>query len=409
MRRNGRIMLGVGLLGLGAWTTVPELVHPTSSDAVVNAEVVTVRAPVDGLLLDGGDLAVGDRVAAGDELARIRALHPDTARRDGLALELSAQRQLLVALQAEDHDLSRLDGDLARRAGAYRAALNRRNAQALDEAAAELRAAEAQAAVAAAELARKQTLFDKDLLAPPALAGARGAKDAADARLAAARAARARVRAEGEAVARGAMAGNGADDTSYAGQRRDEVRLRRAARGVEIAQARIRVTELDRQFAAEAARAGASAEVTLAAPAAGVVWTRFASQGASVRAGDPVLGVVDCSKLFLTAVLPKRHFAGLRAGDRARATLAGNGASVAAVVESVRATAAPANATAAVAPNVEDGRAVVVTLAVRDGSLGNRADNLCQVGQHASVTLAVPGLRPLVDAVAATVWRRDAS
>lgn len=44
MRRNGRVLLGVGLLGLGAWSVVPGMIHPTSTDAVVNAEVVTVRA-----------------------------------------------------------------------------------------------------------------------------------------------------------------------------------------------------------------------------------------------------------------------------------------------------------------------------------------------------------------------------
>jgi multidrug resistance efflux pump len=409
MRRNGRILLGVGLLGLGAWTTVPELLHPTSTDAVVNAEVVTVRAPVDGVLSGGQGVAVGDRVTAGDALAHIRALNPDTARRDALTLDLAAQRQLLAALLAEDRELAALDRELAGRAAAYRTATSRRNVLARDEAAAELRAAEAQQAAAAAELARKQTLFDKDLLAPPALAGARAAMDAAAARVNAALAAAAQVAAEGRAVARGAMAGNGAEDTSYANQRRDEVRLRRAGRQVEIAQARTRVAELDRQLGAEARRADQAAEAGLRAPVTGVVWSRFASDGASVRAGDAVMGVVDCGKLFLTAVLPKRYFASLKAGDTARAHLAGTDEPVTAVVESVRASATQANAAAAVTPAVEDGREVVVTLAVHGNRLGNRSDNLCQVGQHAHVTLAVPALRPLVDAMAAGVRYRNAS
>lgn len=406
MRRNGRVLLGVGLLGLGAWSVAPGLVHPTSTDAVVNAEVVTVRAPVDGQLAAGLGVAVGDRVAAGDEVARVRALRPDSARRDGLVLELSAQRQLLAALNAEDGELARLERELSGRAAAYRSSAGRALALARAEAEARVQAAEARRAQAAAERGRKQALYDKDLIAPPMMEGVRAAERAAEAEVAAARAERARLQAEGNAVRGGRMVGGGGDDTSYAGQRRDEVRLKRAGRKVDMAQARARVAELARQEAAEAARAGASAEAVLAAPLTGVVWRRLAAEGDAVRAGDPVLGVVDCGKLFLTAVLPKRFFAELKAGDRASARLAGTDEPVAAVVESVRAAGnAQANAAAAVAPVAEEGRDVVVTLAVRDGArLGNRSDNLCQVGQRASVTFQVPALRPLVDAMASGMW-----
>lgn len=400
MRRNARVLLGVGFLGLGAWSVVPGLVHPTSTDAVVNAEVVTVRAPQDGQLAAGQGLAVGDRVAAGDEIARIRARQSGGGRGDGLALDLAIQRQLVGALSAEDGELARLERELARRAAAYRAAAGRSNGLARAEVDARLAAVEARRAQAVAERQRKQALFDKELVAPAMMDNARAAERAAEAELRAVRAERDRIDAEGAALRRGATVGGGGDDTPYAGQRRDEVRLKRAGRKVDMAQAQARLAELERQSAAEAARV----EAVLTAPLTGVVWRRFAAEGDAVRAGDPLLGVVDCGKLFLTAVLPKRFFAELKAGDRASARLAGTDEPVAAVVESVRAAgAAQANAAAAVAPVAEDGRDVVVTLAVRDARLGNRSDNLCQVGQRASVTFQVPALRPLVDAVASGV------
>lgn len=405
MRRNGRVLLGLGLLGLGAWSVVPGLVHPTSSDAMINAEVVTVRAPVEGQLAAGLGLAVGDRVTTGDEVARIRALRPETARRDGLALDLAAQRQLLAALAAEESELARLDRDLAGRATAYRAAAARSLTLARVEADARIAAAEARRAVAAAERARKEILFAKKLVAPPMVDAARAAERAAAAEIEEARAERARLASESQSVRRGKFVSGGGDDTSYSGQRRDEVRMKRAARKVDIAQARTRVAELERQWTTEAARADDLSQAVLTAPLTGVVWRRFAAEGDAVRAGDPVLGVVDCRKLFLTAVLPRRFFAELKAGDRARARLAGTDEPVAAVVESVRAAgSAQANAAAAVAPVAEDGRDVVVTLAVRDARLGNRSDNLCQVGQRASVTFQVPALGPLMDAVAAGMW-----
>lgn len=402
MRRNGRILLGVGLLGLGVWSAAPELIHPTSSNAVVNAEVITLRAPVDGHVVAGPGVAVGDRVAAGTALAQVQALRPETQRRDALGLDLAAQRQLLAALADEDAELARLDRDLANRSAAYRTAAARRLDLARDEAQARLDAAQARHAQAAADLRRKEALFAKDLVAAAAVDNARAAARAAAADRDEARAARARLAAEAQAVATGVMTGGGGDDTPYAGQRRDEVRLKRAARTVELAQARLRVAELERLYAAETAQAGALAAARLSAPLSGVVWQRFAADGDAVRAGDPVLAMVDCNKLFLTATLPKRHFAQLKAGDQASARLAGHDRAIAAVIESVRAAGGGiAHDAAAIAPAPRSGDDVIVTLSLRDAAIGNRADNLCQVGQAASVTFKVPALKPLMDAMAA--------
>lgn len=409
MGRVGRVALGVGLLGLGAWALVPGMIHPISTDAVVNAEVVTLRAAVEGRLATSGPV-VGERVVAGQVLARVAAMRPETARRDGLALELAAARKLAEALAEESADLELLDADLARRGTAYRGAARNRLTLARAEAQAELAAARAAQAQADGELARKQALAAKDLVAPAAVQAAQADQQAARAAFDAARAQLARVSAEGRAIAQGDFVVGGGDSAPYADQRRDEIRIKRAARRVEAAQAEVRVAELERQFAAEERQAERMERAELAAPASGVVWQRFAAEGDTVRPGDPVVGVVDCDRLFLTAVLPRRYFSVLKAGDRARARLAGVDAPVRAVVQSVRAAGnAQANSAAAVSPTAEEGKDVVVTLAVQDERLGNRSDNLCQVGQQATITFQMPALKPLVDSVAGGVGMFGAS
>ncbi|MBC7950853.1 MAG: HlyD family efflux transporter periplasmic adaptor subunit [Rhodospirillaceae bacterium] len=401
MGRKGRVVLGMALLGLGAWSVVPDLIHPTSTDAVVNAEVVTVRAPVDGQLAARFGLAVGDRVGLGEEVARVHAMRPETGRRDGLRLELAGQRKLAEALGAEEAELARLDHDLAGRGKAYRNAANQRLALSRTEAEAKLKTSEAARAVTRAKLAIKQSLLAKDLVAPAAVDAVKAEDQAAASEIESARAALARINSEAKAVGRGAFVMGGGDDSSYADQRRDEIRVKRAARKVEIAQAEIRAAELARQLAVEEDLAARLSDAVLAAPVSGVVWQRFAAEGDAVRSGDAVVGVVDCDRLFLTAVLPKRYFSELKAGDRAQARLAGTDTPVQAVVQSVRAAgSAQANTAAAVAPLAEEGADVVVTLAVHDAKLGNRSDNLCQVGQRATVTFRMPALKPLVDAVA---------
>lgn len=402
MGRKGRIVLGCGLLGLGAWSVVPGMLHPISTDAVVNAEVVTIRAPVDGRLYTGQGLGVGDRVEQGEALAHVRADRPETGRRDGLSLELAAQRQLAEALGAEDRELAALDGELARRGAAYGKVQQQRLTHARTEAEAELRSARADSARAEAELERKRSLAAKDLVAPVAVQAALAAAAAARAKVEAQQATMARLAAEADGLRRGVFVSAASDDSSYSGQRRDEIRVKRAARKVEAAQAQIRVRELARQLATEEQQAARLSDAVLSAPVTGVVWQRFAAEGDAVRSGDPVAGVVDCDRLFLSAVLPKRYFSELRSGDRAKVRLNGGDGTSRAVVQSVRAAGSTqANGTAAVTPAAIEGEEVVVTLALRDDRVGNRSDNLCQVGQRATVTFDVAAFRPLVNSMAA--------
>jgi multidrug resistance efflux pump len=393
-------VLGLGLLGLGAWTVVPGLIHPISTEAMVNADVVMLRAPVDGQLT-GSPPTVGDPVEAGLPLARVHAFRPDSGRRDQLTLDLAAQRRLAAALAEEAREMAALERDLTRRGAAFRSAAVRR----LDLAGAEARAkrAAAQAGVerARAELNRKNTLLTKDIVAPVAVEMARAAERDAAAGLAAAAAAAARAEVELGAARQGVFVGDGGSDVPYALQRRDELRLRRAGRRVEAAEVGARVAELERQLAVEEILVARLSEAALWAPVTGVVWQRFAAAGDGVRMGDPVLGLVDCRSLFLTAVLPKRFFAELKAGDRARARLPGVEGTLPAMVQSVRAAGGgQASSTLAVTPAAIEGRDVVVVLAVFDRQLGSRTDNLCQVGQRVSVTFEMPALQPYIAAIA---------
>ena len=404
MQRRGRLILGVVFLLLAAWSVVPRLLHPMSTDAVINAEVVTLRALVDGQLMMASGIAVGERVAVGQELARIRPLRAETSRLDGLRLELAAQKRLVSALAEEQSTLSALDRDLSRRGNAYRTAALAQQKLAKIEAEAHARAATAMQAKAAAELARKRILFDKDLLARPALDSAAAQLRAATAEAEAARADVARQAAEQNAIGQGALVAGGHDDSPSASHSRDEIRIKRAEHRVDSAQAEIRVAELSRQYQAEEDQSTRLSQAAVIAPIDGVVWQRLATEGDTLRSGDPVAGLLDCGALFLTAVLPKRFFAEIKAGDHATARLSGVDHKIAAVVQSVRAASgAQANITAAVTPTANEGRDVVVTLTIHDDHLGKRSDNLCQVGQHARVTFNAPVFLPLMETVAASL------
>jgi multidrug resistance efflux pump len=405
MGRRTRILIGSGLLTLGATTVLPGLIHPVSREAVLNAEVVTVRAPIEGVL-QAAPLAIGDRVLAGQSLGRVRNQAADAGRRDQAALDLAVQRRLAHAANAEVKDLAALDHRLSQEVEQYRQASMTRLTLSEAEAQAKVRAAEATLAHARLDLARRQTLRAKGFLANSVVEVAQSEERAAVAGLDGAKAGALRVEAAQEALRHGIFVADGLSNVPYSRQRLDEVHLRLLQRRSDAAAMAARVIELSAQLDAEDARLTRLGDAEIHAPAAGVVWQRFAAEGDGMRAGDPVLGVVDCRSLFLTAVLPKRFFADIKAGDEARARLLGEAKPVPVLVQSVRAAGAgQANTSAAVIPTAVEGRDVVVTLEIHGDSLGrqlgSRSDNLCQVGQHASVTFAIPALQPLFDAVAA--------
>jgi multidrug resistance efflux pump len=405
MRRWVRVLLGGGLVGLGAWTVVPGMIHPISTDAVLNAEVVTVRAPIEGVLAGAG-FAIGDRVAAGETVARIKSFHSETARRDQAALDLAAGRRLAEALAGEVSELAALDRRLLRETAAYGTAATARLELSEAQSQARARAAEAVLARVRLDLARRRTLLDKGFVAPAAVEAAEADARSAQANVEAAQADARRVAAELKAARHGTFVGDGFNNVPYSRQRYDEVHLKLLQRRSDLAAARARQGEHAARLAAEEADLARLSDAAIVAPAGGVVWQRFAGDGDGVRPGDPVLGVVDCRALFLTAVLPKRFFPEIKAGDRAQARLQGDAEPVAAVVQSVRAgSGVQANASAAVTSSAEEGHDVVITLAIEASRLGTRSDNLCQVGQHATVTFAMPALTPFVNAVAGRLTR----
>ncbi len=70
--------------------------------------------------------------------------------------------------------------------------------------------------------------------------------------------------------------------------------------------------------AAVAAAAGVLADLTIVAPSAGVVTTRFAEAGEVVPAGAPILSVVDLDRLYLKVYVAEREIGRLRLGLPAR-------------------------------------------------------------------------------------------
>lgn len=117
--RFSRLVIGVLVIVATLWVIVSEQMAGASADAVLNAQIVTVRTPVAGTLRDA-DRALGSAVSMGDTLATVASATPDAVRLDDLILERDLAQTRLREREAQKAAADAEVARLAARVTAYR-------------------------------------------------------------------------------------------------------------------------------------------------------------------------------------------------------------------------------------------------------------------------------------------------
>jgi HlyD family secretion protein len=201
----------------------------------------------------------GDRVASGQELARIDTTDSGLTLRQAKAEREGAGAELRLRLAgARKQDLAELE--------------------------AQLRSAEADAEAGERDLARMQGLLDKGSGTTKARDDARTRRDMSAAKLAATKQALERMRA---------------------GSRAEEIDAARAR----VAASEARIAQLEQQIK----------DATIRSPLAGVLTSKVAEQGELLQAGAPVGVVTDLASPWLTVYVAEPDLARIRLGQEADA------------------------------------------------------------------------------------------
>lgn len=317
-----KTVAGLAILLTVGWMPMQRLFQVSSVEAVVNAQIVTVRAPIGGVVAEGLEgLRVGSTVPAGWKLATLANARADRSAVERAAEELGAAREEQEALASRIARLAELRADIGKRVEAFRA--DRKDSLAA-------RMAEADAALAGAEavLGRAEAEFRRQTSLAASGAAARSARDDArrDLDVAAAVADQAKARKAALAVEAGALAqsrffGDGYDDEPRSAQRLDDLAETMAALEADKARLDARVERLRDGLAREQAQFALASGAVLEAPAAGQVWELFTAPGEQVVAGQPLVSVLDCSKLLVTAAVTEAVYNTLSVGMPASFTL----------------------------------------------------------------------------------------
>jgi multidrug resistance efflux pump len=312
-------LLVVVIAGVGP---VQRLLEFSSIEAVVNARLISLRAPIDGRIEDFAP-TIGTSVPKGRLMLHISNSRADRARLDDLQRlveQTEGERPALVKRLAR---LKEIYEQVTQQARAFQAGRIRELEERVLDLKAQVSATEASESEAASTLARTRTLAASGYQTNVAVERAeRDAKVASHTQ----KSLNHRLFAsevELEAARRGEYVGDSYNDRPSSLQHADEISVRLAEAEADLSSRDERLSKLRAAFDAETARYSEMSNAVLASPIDGQVWEVLVAPGEEVRKGQDLMRLLDCSGAIVTVTVRESVFNELRIGDQAQFRYAG--------------------------------------------------------------------------------------
>jgi multidrug resistance efflux pump len=388
-----KILIGLCVAFAFGWLPMQRLLQPSSVEAIVNARLITMRSPIDGVVGLAGGHATPTQVSRGERMLDVSNPRADRSRLDLLRRDIGRLEDEKAAL-ALRRDKLLLEADrLAAQTEAVREGRVRQLAARAAEITNDMTAAQAKADEAAATVNRGSTLVKSGSYTTVDLDRARRDQIVAQQQHAAAGRRLEAIQVELDAARAGRFIGDSYNDRPQSAQRADEV-----ATKLDDLQERGDVTErqlarLKGELAAETERAGLESRAEIRAPIDGRVWEMLTAPGEVVQRGQELLRILDCSGLLVTASVTESVFNKLHLGMPARFQPAGSSETLLGTVTALTGLAGP-RANFAIEPSslAKEPYRVAVTVP----ELGGEA--ACRIGRTGQVLFdrddgPVPGPR----------------
>jgi len=311
-----KIVAGL-LVALGAlFVIVGEQLAGASADAVVNARLSMVRAPIAGVLrLDRRDL--GTLVEQGETLGTLADPLVDDIRLNDLLLERAVAEAEARRLENEIDSLEMALRELGDRSEKYSVERVRQLEARLEERRARARAIEARLEEARSSLTRSSELQTRGMETAAAFDRARAASRVAERELEAARSEISVAEIDLAAARSGIFLGEGYNDAPYSEQRISELGVESRRLASHFAQERDRSAALEERIAAERRRVNRLSSSEIKANVRGRLWTVLSADGERLQRGQDVLRLVDCDSTMVTLSVAESVYNRLKVGDSA--------------------------------------------------------------------------------------------
>jgi multidrug resistance efflux pump len=303
--RLARRALVLSILVLLGWWVVVPFVFPLTSQAVVNARTVQVRAPIDGLSVDL-TRDVGDEVAAGQPLLQVTNGRVDTSHLAEVKRRLSNLEAEAARLRRELKAGNSSKPILCATAQRYRKAVLASLKIQVAEAEARCKGAQVECDASEKRRQRLRKLTRERVSASVEMDDVQDAWSRARKILEKEQASLARLQAEWESAKSGLFLQN---EASYSQRRVDELEQRLAGLAASLAENADKLAAARVQLREERERIERLTRVGVTSPVHGVVWRRPGNLGQVVKKDEVVYEIADRNSLFVEALLHQRYLA----------------------------------------------------------------------------------------------------
>lgn len=319
--QRGRILktlAGLVVVAVAGWVPVQTLLLTTSTEAIINARLITLRAPIEGQIARLNPVAIGAELQAGTAVLAIFNPRAERGRLDALAQQVNEFDSEIKSLTARRDSLQGLLRDHNTHAEAFRTGRIAQLTSRMAETRSDIAAATARHEEAQLALTRAQALTDAGTGTVVALERARRDATVADQTLEAARHRLNTLEVELSALNRGIFVGDSYNDRPQSMQRADDITLRLSEIAADVAHRESRLASLKTELAAERERHAQRSSAALVAPSNGSVWEVMTAPGESVVLGQDLVRLLDCSGLVVTATVGEAAYNNLFIGQSAK-------------------------------------------------------------------------------------------
>lgn len=304
-----RLLFGAALVVIALWIIVGEQITGVSANATINARLVTLRSPIAGDVV-GPPRELGSSVNRGEVLATVTDPQADVIRRDDLVMELALADAAVARFTGLLEENATLLAALDERSATYRAA---RIAEI------ETRLGMTRDRLRLLEDGTFEGGFD---INPPQLPGADpgSTPEAEGLQQLWISAVLERIEAlelELTAARGGVFIGDSYNDAPNSEQRATEIEGDLAVIRGQLQEASDRRAAFEARLAAERLRVNTARQAEIDATVPGRFWEILAADGENVQRGDPVVRLLDCGSVFVTASVSEQVYNNLAFGQAA--------------------------------------------------------------------------------------------
>jgi len=319
LRRCLKTAAGIAIVAFFGWLPLKAFFQTSSVEAVVNSRLVTLRSPIDGQVTFGSNLSP-DSGIVGQGTVILHVVNPrgDRVRLDELRRQMSRLENDRPSLVSKLASTRAAQQDLARQAALFMEGRIRQLEARGAEIKTSIEAAAARREEATASVARASSLVKsgsistvefarltrEQTIAQQAELGAQRRLDATQVELTAAR--------------EGTFIGDSYNDRPSSVQREEEMRQRAEAFTADLAHTDAEIAWLAGEMMSEQRRYISRSEAEIKLPVAGRIWEVMTAPGEDVRAGQPLIRLLDCSGAVVTANVTESVYNSLRLGSVAR-------------------------------------------------------------------------------------------